>query len=306
MSESLHVNLTEVHHGEEYDSSFELDSDVERKKTKRKDLAEKQKEPAQRKAAKSEFVEAYSREEGRAQRYHLLALDAYSRHKKLINDYILYYKGSTALLKRDTSQDRTDLDIIRENHRFLWSEEDNAETWGQKIAKKYYDKLFKEYAISDLSRYKENKIALRWRIEKEVIDGKGQFICGNKSCTQKDGLRTWEVNFAYVEEGEKKNSLVKLRLCSECSYCLNYYHQQKEINAKRRKKNSSTVPVKKQKPGKEEKMRDRESGSKVDESSTSSAEDTANDDNELWKGPAQVEDKSREEEFEEYFEDLFL
>lgn len=81
----------------------------------------------------------------------------------------------------------------------------------KRLAKKYYDKLFKEYCISDLSRYKENKVtdkkvlftakpmritssyliwlslgksfwqcyypklqvALRWRIEKEVIEGKG-------------------------------------------------------------------------------------------------------------------------------------
>lgn len=26
------------------------------------------------------------------------------------------------------------------------------------MAKRYYDKLFKEYAIADLSRYKENKV----------------------------------------------------------------------------------------------------------------------------------------------------
>ena len=28
----------------------------------------------------------------------------------------------------------------------------------KRLAKKYYDKLFKEYCISDLSRYKENKV----------------------------------------------------------------------------------------------------------------------------------------------------
>ena len=28
----------------------------------------------------------------------------------------------------------------------------------KKLAKKYYDKLFKEYCIADLSRYKENKV----------------------------------------------------------------------------------------------------------------------------------------------------
>ena len=53
-------------------------------------------------------------------------------------------------------------------------------------------------------------MALRWRTEKEVIVGKGQFECGNKKCNIKEGLRSWEVNFGYVEQGEKKNALVKL------------------------------------------------------------------------------------------------
>jgi len=29
---------------------------------------------------------------------------------------------------------------------------------GKRLAKKYYDKLFKEYCIADLSHYKENKV----------------------------------------------------------------------------------------------------------------------------------------------------
>lgn len=52
---------------------------------------------------------------------------------------------------------------------------------------------------------------MRWRVEKEVLSGKGQFICGEKKCTLRDNLKTWEVNFGYVEHGEKKNALVKLR-----------------------------------------------------------------------------------------------
>lgn len=72
------------------------------------------------------------------------------------------------------SRDRTDFDVIRENHKFLWNDDDDDETWGKRLAKKYYDKLFKEYCIADLSRYKENKIALRWRIESEVVSGKGK------------------------------------------------------------------------------------------------------------------------------------
>ena len=48
-------------------------------------------------------------------------------------------------------------DVIREKHRFLWDEDDTPESWEATLAKKYYDKLFKEYCICDLSRYKENK-----------------------------------------------------------------------------------------------------------------------------------------------------
>lgn len=56
------------------------------------------------------------------------------------------------------------------------------------------------------------QVALRWRIEREVITGKGQFICGNKYCDTRTELRSWEVNFAYAEQGEKKNALVKLSM----------------------------------------------------------------------------------------------
>lgn len=88
-------------------------------------------------------------------------LNPYELHKYLVNVYCLNTKGSTTALKRDTSKDRTDLDIIRENYKFLWDEDDVADTWEKQLAKKYYDKLFKEYCICDLSRYKENKVSSR-------------------------------------------------------------------------------------------------------------------------------------------------
>lgn len=138
------------------------------------------------------------------------SLNAYDLHKRLINDYVLSKPGASRLLKRDTSRDKRDIDVIRENHRFLWEDDNAPNTWEEQLARKYYDKLFKEYCISDLSRYKENMIAMRWRTEPEVITGKGQFSCGNKRCEEKEGLRTWEVNFGYIEQGEKKNALVKL------------------------------------------------------------------------------------------------
>ena len=57
--------------------------------------------------------------------------------------------------------------------------------------------------------------------EKEVITGKGQFACSSKHCQDWENLESWEVNFAYVEQGERKNTLVKLRLCPLCSLKLN-------------------------------------------------------------------------------------
>lgn len=84
-------------------------------------------------------------------------MNPYDIHKALVNEYILRRPGDTRLLRRDRSKDRTDLDVIRENHKFLWDDE-TPDTWEAQFAKKYYDKLFKEYCLGDLSRYKENKV----------------------------------------------------------------------------------------------------------------------------------------------------
>jgi protein FRA10AC1 len=47
-----------------------------------------------------------------------LSLNAYDRHKMLVNEYLLCYAGATdTVLKRDTSKDKTDMDVIRENHK---------------------------------------------------------------------------------------------------------------------------------------------------------------------------------------------
>merc|ERR1712110_267818 len=170
------------------------------------------------------------------QRQNVLSLNAYDRHKLLINEYFLYYTESTKRFDRDTTRDKTDYDVVKSNHRFLWDDtETNDLTWEQKLAKKYYEKLFKEYCVCDLSRYKENKVAMRWRTENELKVGKGHFVCGSRKCEEREYLRTWEVNFAYIEETEKKNALVKVRLCPECSIKLNYHHKKKEVRKKSKK-----------------------------------------------------------------------
>lgn len=183
------------------------------------------------------------------------------------------------------------------------------DTWGARLAKKYYDKLFKEYCIADLTYYKQNKVALRWRTEKEVIVGKGQFECGNKTCKEKEGLRSWEVNFGYIEHGEKKNALVKLRLCPDCSKKLNYHSQKRE--AKRRKSlkrlgtNSETHE---NIAGTSDESITKTKTEEIEPTKfTKESEQSDVAESNIWKekAPESLE-KTREQEFEEYLADLFM
>ena len=101
------------------------------------------------------------------------------RHRKFLADYDRYYGGGAAAAAERARVIRapvsTDADVVRTTFQFLRSEEDDAElgAWEARMARRYYDKLFKEYCIADLSRYREQKIGMRWRVEKEVVTGKG-------------------------------------------------------------------------------------------------------------------------------------
>ncbi|TPX60325.1 hypothetical protein PhCBS80983_g01854 [Powellomyces hirtus] len=163
------------------------------------------------------------------------ALTAYQRHKQMMTDYVKHYQSSVAA--RHQPVVKTDVDVLKEKHKFLRDESDEADnSWESRVAKKYYDKLFKEYCLANLSRYRTSQIALRWRSQKEVVAGKGQFVCGNLDCSETKDLRSWEVNFAYMEDGKRKNALVKVRLCSRCSYKLNYTKIKAERQAARKRK----------------------------------------------------------------------
>lgn len=119
---------------------------------------------------------------------------------------------------------KTDLDILRDHYRFLLDEEDGTEEegWEMRMVRAYHDQLYKEYALIDLSRVhlEGSPVGLRWRSEKEVVAGRGQFTCGNVSCTAEDSLSSYELPFSYVERGEKKLTLVKVRLCPTCAQSL--------------------------------------------------------------------------------------
>lgn len=326
------LDLVKVHGGGGYDSDFSDDdggggqSKNGENRAAKDELLQKpfQKGKHTKVAHKNVAAHEWDREEARNRRQHLISMNAFERHKKFVSDYILFYGGKIEEFRRSMSKDKTDLDVVRENHRFLWREDDEEDmTWEKELSKKYYDKLFKEYCIADLSRYKENKFGFRWRIENEVISGKGQFLCGNKRCENKEGLKSWEVNFAYVEQGEKRNALVKLRLCPECSFKLNYHHKRKEVTVKKRRRSKENVDKslsKKSKSSRKQKHKDKHKKRRKEYSSSSEESQGSDKDAESgeeekegpsesdhWRGPAPtVEEKSREEEFDEYFEDMFL
>ena len=334
------------HRDEDLDSEFEYSSE-KRRKTWRDDPLATQKPPhfmhvpshSAALPSKELLTSERDKEEWRSRRFHLLAMDAYSRHKALVNQYLLATGRGIEHVERSTEKDRNDYSVLREQHRFLWEADDKVDSWEKKLAKTYYDRLFKEYAIADLSRYKENKIALRWRIEKEVIEGKGQFACGNKHCASREDLESWEVNFAYVEQGVKKNALVKLRLCPGCSLKLNYHHKRKLWKKEKERKSKSAKKKKESKKHKKHsksKHRHKDkhgqaSGKSTSRNDSSSSEDDESSDSEgetakkerkckpqtstekpvdggaIWSKPAEAFlEKSKEEEFDDYFKDMLL
>eukprot|EP00823_Brevimastigomonas_motovehiculus_P004071 TRINITY_DN2610_c0_g1_i1.p1 TRINITY_DN2610_c0_g1~~TRINITY_DN2610_c0_g1_i1.p1 ORF type:complete len:500 (-),score=151.15 TRINITY_DN2610_c0_g1_i1:1492-2991(-) len=171
-------------------------------------------------------------------------MDAWTRHQKLVSDYLTYYGGKmTDFQQESQSKVVTDFDILKQEHCFIRSEdEDKNPSWEKRVAINYYQKLFKEYCLADMTFYKQGKMGLRWRTQEEVLKGKGQFVCGNKKCTVTENLKSYEVNFGYMEQGKVKQALVKLRVCRNCAYKLNYQkikrleQQQKEKEKEKEKK----------------------------------------------------------------------
>lgn len=73
------------------------------------------------------------------------------------------HNAMQAAARRHGQLRQTDSSALREGHRFIRTAEDDAsDSLPVRLAKKYYDRLFKEYCIADLSRYKESKIGMRW------------------------------------------------------------------------------------------------------------------------------------------------
>ncbi|RXW25500.1 hypothetical protein EST38_g303 [Candolleomyces aberdarensis] len=119
----------------------------------------------------------------------------------------------------------TEFEILKARHKFLREDQEDGNeptTWDDKLASKYYDSLYREFAICDLKHYKSGNFSLRWRTEQEVLDGTGETSCANSRCefhrdpSPAPALTTLELPFAYTEQNEPKSALVKVVLCSGC------------------------------------------------------------------------------------------
>ncbi|XP_016145522.1 protein FRA10AC1-like [Sinocyclocheilus grahami] len=111
-------------------------------------------------------------------------------------------------------------------------------------------------------------------------------------------------------------------LCPECSFKLNHHHKRKEVTVKKRRRSKENVDKSLSKTSKSSRKHKRKHKKRRKEYSSSSSEESQGSDKDAeggeeeeegpsesdhWRGPAPtVEEKSREEEFDEYFEDMFL
>jgi protein FRA10AC1 len=75
---------------------------------------------------------------------------------------------------------------------------------------------------------------MRWRTIEEVKVGKGDKVCANIACGRNEGLEAMEVVFGYVEDGKKKDVLVKCVLCEKCERKM---RKARNTGEKRRRRN---------------------------------------------------------------------
>ncbi|CEL99790.1 unnamed protein product [Vitrella brassicaformis CCMP3155] len=283
-------------------------------------------------ARKPDFVQSAVKARAYETRQEWMSMDAYQRHQLLMR----WVGGGAGGGGQQGSEKRakTDYDALRENHRFLRTEADDDGSWEARQAKRYYDRLFKEYVICDLTRYKSNQVGFRWRTEAEVVQGVGQFRCGNKHCDKRFNMRTYEVHFRYKEAGAIKEALVKVRLCPRCAYKLNYRHIQaakkkaKKESRRARRAGKDAKPegegqaepvVVKEEPespsGGEAEAEDENENEAAGEAEEREPPETEKDMDELtlreleeraWKGPREEATRTREDEMDDFFRDLIL
>jgi protein FRA10AC1 len=81
---------------------------------------------------------------------------AYTRHLQATEAYLRYYGGSIPAPVRA----RSERDILEENHQFIREDDDEVDDKDEEkaIARRYYEKLFKEFAVVELARWREKQV----------------------------------------------------------------------------------------------------------------------------------------------------
>ncbi|KAI0671440.1 folate-sensitive fragile site protein Fra10Ac1-domain-containing protein [Trametes maxima] len=152
-----------------------------------------------------------------------------------------------------THASASEFEILKSSHKFLREDDGTDErqlSWDERLAKKYYSSLYREYAVCDLKHYKSGNFALRWRTEAEVLSGEGETTCGNTRCAlhhehpeegddARPSLSTLELPFSYAENGESKFALVKVVLCAKCVKKLMYKRHKEKEEVSRRERRAS-------------------------------------------------------------------
>lgn len=212
-------------------------------------------------------AEDVAREGFDAARRRLRALSPRSRHEALLRAHDSWFGADSARnvgsAMRDAAYETTDEEAMRREHAFLRCEEaDGARKgdWGVALARRYYERLVKTYAVCDLSRAGVGQVGMRWRTEREVREGKGQFTCGERKCEERRGLETYECHFKYEEKGERKQALVKVRVCRRCAEKLN-----KSDESVRRVSSSSSSSSRRERKDRKDRKRKRSSEDRTEE-----------------------------------------
>ena len=118
------------------------------------------------------------------------------------------------------------------------------------------------------------------------------------------------MNFAYKEAGEHKNALVKIRVCPECAEKLNFRNnerKQKEEEKNSRKRKRDAVEETEESQQKKE-----EYGPHLPDSSNAASmqrnirASTEADPRTIWQKKQEMPEKTKEDEFKEFFDGLFL
>lgn len=163
--------------------------------------------------------------------------DPQKRHDTLVGHLSGFY--ASKLKSKDYGESIvSDYDVLKNSYRFLRSEVDDSKEVPSivRLARRYYDRLFKEYALCDVSRVSSKSIGLRWRTHKECVEGKGQFSCGALGCDCVNELQSFEVPFKYKEAGETKHALVKVRVCPPCASLLTSCADARALSREKQKK----------------------------------------------------------------------